>query len=151
MRHLLVTSRIILSKWVIIYDRKRLFNCYTCVPVRQAGLHTHGYPVILVCDLDVVPFPGDCRFWVTSGGDALHYGRLACCHHHIAGRLTEVIPQNYERETTGRSVRNTFKQKTSAHSHQSDGALLPFNIIYMFIRSNCAFMQAFDFVLWFDL
>lgn len=80
----------------------------TCVQVRQAaGLHTHGDPVVLVRDLDVVSLPGDGRFRVTSGGDALHDGRLPCRHHHVAGRLAEVIPQNCKRKTVGRSVRNT--------------------------------------------
>lgn len=59
---------------------------------------TYSDPLISVIDPDVVSLPGDGGLRVASGGDTLHDGRLACCYHHIAGRLTEVVSQNWGKE-----------------------------------------------------
>lgn len=57
----------------------------------------HSDPLVAVVHFDVVPLPRDGGLRVASGGDTLHDGWLTCRHHHIAGRLPEVIPQNWWR------------------------------------------------------
>lgn len=57
-------------------------------------LSTYSDPFVAVIDPDVVSLPGDGGLWMASRGDTLHDGRLTCSHHHITGRLTEVISQN---------------------------------------------------------
>lgn len=124
-------------------ERERLFHCCRCVPTRlvgclktkkEEGTQTHRDPVILVRDLHVVSLPGDGGFRVAPRGDALHDGRLPCRHHHVAGRLTEVVPQNCQKKkkhekSDGALSTKYVEQKTSARSHQSASARLPFNII----------------------
>lgn len=56
---------------------------------------THGYPLVVVVDLHVVPLPGDGGLWVAPRGDALHDRWLPCRHHNVTGRLPEVIPQDW--------------------------------------------------------
>lgn len=51
-------------------------------------------PFISIIDPDVVSFPGDGGLWMSSGWDTLHDSRLPRRHHHIAGCLPEVVPQN---------------------------------------------------------
>lgn len=78
-----------LQKWNP-WNYSSLSNTCTVTPPKLLK-PTYGDPIVLVGDLDVVPFPRDGGFGMASGGDALHDGRLPCCHHHITGRLTEVI------------------------------------------------------------
>lgn len=56
---------------------------------------TYSDPLVSVVDPDVVPLPGDGGLRMTSGGDTLHDSWLSGCDHHVAGRLTKVVPQNW--------------------------------------------------------
>lgn len=54
----------------------------------------HRYPLVLVVHFHIVPLPGDSGFWVAPWRDALHHCRLPCCHHHVTGGLSKIIPEN---------------------------------------------------------
>lgn len=69
----------------------------TPVPTLHFLLLTHRDPAVLVIDTNIVPLPGNGGLRVTPGRDALQHSRFSCCHHHIIGRLAEIIPENYGR------------------------------------------------------
>lgn len=69
----------------------------TPVPTLHFLILTHRDPAVLVIDTNIVPLPGNSGLGVTPGRDALQYSRLSGCHHHVIGRLAEIIPENYGR------------------------------------------------------
>lgn len=69
----------------------------TPVPTLHFLLLTHRDPAVLVIDTNIVPLPGNGGLGVTPGRDTLQHSGLSCCHHHIIGRLAEIIPENYGR------------------------------------------------------
>ena len=65
---------------------------------------TYSDPLISIIDPDVVSLPWDGGLRVASGWDTLHDSWLTSCHHHITGRLTEVISQNWRKEQRCREM-----------------------------------------------
>lgn len=56
---------------------------------------TYSNSFISIIDPDVVSLPRNGGLRMAPGRDTLHDGWLPCCHHHITGRLTEIISQNW--------------------------------------------------------
>lgn len=59
---------------------------------------TYSNSFISIIDPDVVSLPRNGGLRMAPGRDTLHDSRLSCCHHHITGRLTEIISQNWEKK-----------------------------------------------------
>lgn len=59
---------------------------------------TYSNSFISIIDPDVVSLPRNGGLRMAPGRDTLHDSRLPCCHHHITGRLTEIISQNWEKK-----------------------------------------------------
>lgn len=59
---------------------------------------TYSNSFISIVDPDVVSLPRNGGLRMAPGRDTLHDGWLPCCHHHITGRLTEIISQNWEKK-----------------------------------------------------
>ena len=101
---------------------------------------TYSDPLISVIDPHVVSLPGDGGLRVASRGDALHDSRLARGHHHVAGRLAEVVSQNWGKERGSRgTIRlwvNFFVDDTNFYSslrtRRSANFLLTVSLLVIF-------------------
>ncbi len=71
-------------------------------PKSKDKQRAYSDPLIPVVDPDVVSLPRDGGLRMAPGGDTLHDCRLTCRYHHITGRLTEVISQDWKKQRSYR-------------------------------------------------
>lgn len=90
---------------------------------------TYSNSFISIIDPDVVSLPRNGGLRMAPGRDTLHDGRLPCCHHHITGRLTEIISQNWEK-------------KVKMRRQMVNG--LSYSAFLLYLSTQCALCKTFN-------